>query len=80
MYQDGKACLQSGVLYPGLLGDVGHLAEHVDDAPRPLHLAQQGRQQGRLAGADSSDHSGQRTLRYSEADILKYYRLLKYFR
>jgi hypothetical protein len=46
---------EGGVLYPGLLGHVGHAPLHVRHAARPLHLTQQGRQQGGLTAPHLED-------------------------
>ncbi len=48
---EGDVVPERGVLYPGLLGHVGHATLHVRHAARTLHLTQQGRQQGGLTAS-----------------------------
>ncbi len=45
---EGDVVPEGGVLYPGLLGHVGHAPLHVRHATHARHLTQQGRQQGGL--------------------------------
>ncbi len=52
---EGNVVPKGGVLYPGLLGHVRHAPQHVRHAARPLHLTQQGRQQGGLPAPHLED-------------------------